>query len=166
VISYIQFDIYRITSVLKVETDIITTISANPTGRAVILVIMYVKIFKTDVIVFIGDVKMCLTSHWLLIFNIRFSSCPFELRTDLIFLWNQVSSVTQTLSVAHIKGKMSNLLITYFNVILCGMFHVEILNKLWSAQIDDVTIGFLPKNIINLSRMPSNLIKIRCCIFL
>jgi cellulose synthase/poly-beta-1,6-N-acetylglucosamine synthase-like glycosyltransferase len=36
----------------------------------VILVIMYVKIFKTAVNVFICDVKMCLTSHWLIIFNI------------------------------------------------------------------------------------------------
>jgi hypothetical protein len=25
---------------------------------------MYVEIFKTDVIVFIGDVKMCLTPYW------------------------------------------------------------------------------------------------------
>ena len=31
---------------------------------------MYVEIFKTNVIVFMGDVKMCLTSHWLIIFNI------------------------------------------------------------------------------------------------
>jgi hypothetical protein len=37
---------YRITSVLKVETDITARISASLTGRAVILVIMYVKIFK------------------------------------------------------------------------------------------------------------------------
>jgi hypothetical protein len=35
---------YRITSVLKVETDIITCITASPTGRAVLI---YVKIFKT-----------------------------------------------------------------------------------------------------------------------
>ena len=51
---------YRITAVLKVETDIIPSIAASPTGQAVI---MYVEIFKTAVIVFIGDVKMCLTSH-------------------------------------------------------------------------------------------------------
>ena len=54
---------YRITSVLKVETDIIASIEASLTGRAVILVIMYVEIFKIGIIVFICDVKMCLTSH-------------------------------------------------------------------------------------------------------
>ena len=53
--------IYRITAVLKVKTNIITTIAASPTGRSMI---MYVEIFKNDVIVFIGDVKICLTSHW------------------------------------------------------------------------------------------------------
>ena len=71
------------------------------TGRAVILVLMYVKIFKTSVIIFISDVKMC--------FSISVSSCACELRTDLIFLWIKVSSVIQTLSAAHIKGKLSNL---------------------------------------------------------
>jgi hypothetical protein len=35
-----------------------------------ILVIMYVKIFKTGIIVFISDVKMCLMSHWQIIFYI------------------------------------------------------------------------------------------------
>ena len=85
---------------LKVDTDIIISIAASPT-------VMYVEIFKTGVIVFIGDIKMCLTSHWRIIFNIRVSSCACELRTDLIFLWIKVSSVIQTLSAAHIKGKIS-----------------------------------------------------------
>jgi hypothetical protein len=70
---------------------------------------MYDEIFKTGVIDFIGDIKMCLTSHWLIIFNIRVSSCACELRTDLIFLWIKVSSVIQTLSAAHIKGEIPNL---------------------------------------------------------
>jgi hypothetical protein len=39
--------------VLKVETDIITSI----------LVILYVKTFNSDVYDFIGEVIMCLTSH-------------------------------------------------------------------------------------------------------
>jgi hypothetical protein len=47
---------YRITTVLKVETDIIASIAASPTGRAVVLMIIYVEIFKTDIIVFICDV--------------------------------------------------------------------------------------------------------------
>ena len=58
--KYGNHNTYRITSVLKAKTDIIASIAASPTGRAVI---MYVKIFKNDVNVFIGDVKMCLTSH-------------------------------------------------------------------------------------------------------
>ena len=99
---------YRITSVLKLR-HIITSIAASLTERAVILMIMYVKIFKTGILVFIGDVKMCLTSHWHIIFNIRVSSSPCELRTDIIFLWIKVSSVIRTLSAALIKWKMSNL---------------------------------------------------------
>jgi hypothetical protein len=48
---------------MKVETDIIDSIASSPTKQAVILVIKYVEIFKTDIIVFISDVKMCLMSH-------------------------------------------------------------------------------------------------------
>ena len=62
-----------IMTVLKVETDIITSIAASLTERAVILVIMYVEIFTSVivfVIVFIGDIKMCLMLHWQIIFNI------------------------------------------------------------------------------------------------
>jgi hypothetical protein len=43
--------IYRITAVLKVETYIIASITTSPIGRAVMLVVMYVEIFKTKVIV-------------------------------------------------------------------------------------------------------------------
>ena len=38
-------NIYRITAVLEVKTDIITSIAASPTERVVILVKMYIKIF-------------------------------------------------------------------------------------------------------------------------
>jgi hypothetical protein len=48
--------IYRITKLLKVETDIITNISTSPIGRAGLFVIMSVEAFKTNVIVFIADV--------------------------------------------------------------------------------------------------------------
>ena len=50
---------YRITAVLKVETDIIASISVSPVGGAVILVIISVNTFKTDVIVSISDIIMC-----------------------------------------------------------------------------------------------------------
>ena len=42
-------DTYEITAVLKVKTDIITSIAVRLIGRTVILVIMYVETFKTDV---------------------------------------------------------------------------------------------------------------------
>ena len=53
-----------------VETDTIASIAASPIGPAVILVIMYYELFKTGDIIFIGDLKTCLTSHWPIIFNI------------------------------------------------------------------------------------------------
>ena len=50
---------------LKVKTDIITRIAVSLIGEAVILVIMllYVKTFKTEVIVFICNVIMCLNNQ-------------------------------------------------------------------------------------------------------
>jgi hypothetical protein len=50
---------YRITTILKVETDIIANTSVSPIGRSVI---MSVDAFRTDVVVFIGDVIMCFMS--------------------------------------------------------------------------------------------------------
>ena len=47
---------YRITVVMKVETDIIVSIEASPRGQAVILGEWYVETFKTDVIFVIGNV--------------------------------------------------------------------------------------------------------------
>ena len=47
----------------KVGTDI-ASISANLIGRVLIL---YVETFKADIIVFIGEVIICLTSHWQII---------------------------------------------------------------------------------------------------
>jgi hypothetical protein len=83
-------------ALMKVETDIITSITVSPLGCDVILVIMYVKIFKTNVIVFIGYFIMRLTSHWLIIFSI----------------W--VSSQLLAISLNEITGKMSKLLINDF----------------------------------------------------
>ena len=47
---------------MKVETDIIARITESPTGRAVMLVTMYVDTFKPD-IVFISNIIMCLISQ-------------------------------------------------------------------------------------------------------
>ena len=48
--------IYRITTVIKVETYIKASISASPIGQSVILVIIYVNTFTTDEIIFTGNV--------------------------------------------------------------------------------------------------------------
>ena len=64
---------YRITTILKVETDIISYISASPWGQAGIFVIMSVEAFRTD-FVFICDVIMCFTSDWPI--NLRVTIWP------------------------------------------------------------------------------------------
>jgi len=76
---------------LKVEIDIIASIAASPKGQAVIVVIMYVETFKTDVIVFIDDALGYLTSHLPIIVSIG------------------VNSLILTISLCEIKGKMSKL---------------------------------------------------------
>ena len=87
---------YRITAILKVESDIVANISASPIGWAGILVIMFVEAFRTDVIAFNGHVIMCFRSDW-----------PMKVTN-----WSNIFvDQGQTLSAALIKGKMSNLLI-------------------------------------------------------
>jgi hypothetical protein len=56
-------DTYGIMSVIKVETDIIVSISAIPIGKPVILVVMYFRTYKIDDIIFISNDIMHLTSH-------------------------------------------------------------------------------------------------------
>ena len=55
--------IYRITAILNYETCIIASIAMSPIGRVIMLVKMYVEIFKTDVIVFIGIERQHVTSQ-------------------------------------------------------------------------------------------------------
>ena len=62
-----KIEIYRIISVLKVEIYFITSTVVSLIGRSII----HVKIFETDVFVFICKMKMCLTSHRAIIFIIR-----------------------------------------------------------------------------------------------
>ena len=69
---------------MKVETDINTSTVASLIGQALILMIMYVKIFTTDVIVFICNAIMCWTSYWPIIF----SSNQFVV-IDSITWWDQ-----------------------------------------------------------------------------
>ena len=69
-----SYNKYRITSGLKVETDIITNTTTNLIGRAVILLIMFVQSFTFEVTVFIINIIMCLTSNGPTISCIRDSS--------------------------------------------------------------------------------------------
>ena len=79
-----MLEINRVTTVLKVETNIITSITAS-----LITAKMYVEIFKTDIIVFIGNVIMCLMSYWPIIFNTFIA-------TDNMTLWDQKKNVQIT----------------------------------------------------------------------
>jgi len=63
---------------MRVETDIIVSITASPKGWVTIVVIMYVKTFKIDVIVFMGNIIMCLT------YKFQFQSID----TDNITQWD------------------------------------------------------------------------------
>jgi hypothetical protein len=64
----------------------------SPIGQAVILVIMYVGTFKTDVIIFFGKVTIDLMSRWsIFLFSIR------------------VSPLILTISSCKVKRKMSKL---------------------------------------------------------
>jgi hypothetical protein len=56
-------DTYRIMSDLKIETDIITSIASSLIERAVILVMMYVATFITDIIILISNTIMYSTSY-------------------------------------------------------------------------------------------------------
>jgi len=59
---------------MKVTTDIIASIAASLIGQSVILVIIYIETFKTNVIVFIGNVIICLKSRSPIIFSITIIS--------------------------------------------------------------------------------------------
>jgi hypothetical protein len=52
VLKWVKLKTKKSSPVLKVETDIITSITASPMGRVTKLVIMYIETFKTDIIVF------------------------------------------------------------------------------------------------------------------
>jgi TRAP-type C4-dicarboxylate transport system permease large subunit len=90
---------YGITSVMKVETDIIANISVSSIGWAVINI---VQTFKTNVIVIIDNIIICFCghtdrwlsiseSHWPMIVNISQS-----LDIDKYHYWNQKKNVYAT----------------------------------------------------------------------
>jgi hypothetical protein len=66
-------DTYRIMSDLKIETDIITSIASSLIERAVILLMMYVATFITDIIILISNTIMYSTSYW----QIKFSASEY-----------------------------------------------------------------------------------------
>ena len=58
---------------LKIETDIIISIASSLIERAVILVMMYVATFITDIIILISNTIMYSTSYW----QIKFSASEY-----------------------------------------------------------------------------------------
>jgi hypothetical protein len=101
---------YRITSILKVETDIITNISVNSIGRVCDNICRGLQNWRYRFYRWCHNVLYVRLSDKLM----------HLLWTDLIFLWIKVSSVIQTLSAAHIKGKLSNLSINNGIMLIIG----------------------------------------------
>ena len=60
---------------MKVETDLIANILMSLIGQAGIFVIMSVKAFRTDIIVFMGD-NICFTSAWPINLHMRVKVWP------------------------------------------------------------------------------------------
>lgn len=101
--------INRKMTILKVETDIITSIHESPIGRAMILLIMYAETFKTGVIAFISytDITMCSRSL-----------------TDRIISSIRICSLILKILLDAIKGEMAKLLmkiniITLYHIVWC-----------------------------------------------
>ena len=113
----------ELTAVMKVETDIITSIAASPIGWNVILVLVYVETFITNVIVFVGNIIMCLMSHWQIIFSIT------------------VSWLILTISLGEIKGKMSKISINNWlihcswYIFLVFMWNLRFANFCWICKL-------------------------------
>jgi hypothetical protein len=135
----------ELTAVMKVETDIITSIAASPIGwnvilvlvyvetfitnvivfvsNIIILVLVYVETFITNVIVFVGNIIMCLMSHWQIIFSIT------------------VSWLILTISLGEIKGKMSKISINNWlihcswYIFLVFMWNLRFANFCWICKL-------------------------------
>jgi hypothetical protein len=69
---------------MKVKTNITAHIGVSQIGRAVMLVITYIETFKTDVSVFIVNVIMCLTSHWLSSLIMTISLCAIKEKMSIL----------------------------------------------------------------------------------
>ena len=87
---------------MKDETDIIASISASPIGRAVI---MSVDTFKTDAIVFIGDVRLTdmRVTTWPTIFV---DKAGFEISGRPLAICEQISvwALKNLISVVHMES--------------------------------------------------------------
>ena len=128
-----HLDKYKGTTVINIKTDII---AASLIGQAVT---MYLETFKTDVIVLIDNVIICLTSHWPMFFSSRVSSLILEM------------------SLSKIKGKMYTLPIIYDmkkNVDLISNRterEIATLTNIHSFNIWSIMISLCHNIIVNLS---------------
>ena len=74
--------------VIKVETDIITSIPTSSVGQAVLLVIMYIETFKTNVSVFFITSCLCIfIIHELVIYSCHESECAMMWPPDFAIVF-------------------------------------------------------------------------------
>jgi hypothetical protein len=103
---------YRIKAVLNVETDIIASITESLTERVVILVIIFVETFKTDIIIFIGNIIFFFMSHRPIYLQYK---SQFD-DTENITLWGERKNVQITDNNIYLYWKYIQ---RYSNVAYC-----------------------------------------------
>jgi hypothetical protein len=120
-------------SILKVETDIITSIHESPIGRAVILVIMYAETFKTGVIAFISCIKC----------SIRTTSNKITWYTQFCFtfIFEQNEHVNMKVNLLHAVWYFWVLMIMLNDWFLCGFIIVSVF--LFHDKHFDITIDLI-----------------------
>jgi hypothetical protein len=89
-----EYCTHSIKIIIQHHIVIIANIAESQLEQAVILVIMYVETFKTDVVVFISNVIMGFTSNWPIIFSVRVSqlSISFSEIKGKMYRWKRLSS--------------------------------------------------------------------------
>ena len=118
-LSSCKVNTHRIAAVLKVETDIISSISASPIGQSLIVEIMYVETFKSDRIAFIGDI---------IVFDVILINMS-SIRVIPLIL---------AISLDEFKRKTSKSPMKYY----IHMYkHIKIIYKVYHTLISDVGVG-------------------------
>ena len=122
--------IYRITAVFKVETDIIASIAVSLIGWTGI---MHAEIFKTDVIDFIGEIIMYLTSRRPIIFSI----CQLvDINQSLVEIKEKHVQSTNKWYSKYFWQNMNGIWVMVFNTTFNNYTHCETEQKDTLRNID------------------------------